>query len=155
MRLDIADLRLFLCVVEAGSITQGAQQAHLALASASERLRSIEEDAGVPLLERRPRGVASTEAGEALAHHARLILQQQALLKGDFDTAYKMSNPAYRSLSSLDRFRGRLGSAVSWVDAKVVKVECEPEKCQVTLEVGARPVVRAAGLEPACRSEGF
>jgi hypothetical protein len=78
----------------------------------------------------------------------RANLRWQALLKGDFDTAYKMSNPAYRSLSSLDRFRGRFGSAVSWVDAKVVKVECEPEKCQVTLEVGARPVVRARLEEP-------
>ncbi|MBD1551025.1 LysR family transcriptional regulator [Pseudomonas typographi] len=83
MRLDIADLRLFLCVVEAGSITQGAARAHLALASASERLRSIEADAGVALLQRRPRGVVPTQAGEALAHHARLILRQQALLRGE------------------------------------------------------------------------
>ena len=81
MRLDLADLRLFLCIVDAGSITQGAQRAHLTLASASERLRSIEEDVGVKLLERRPRGVVTTEAGDALAHHARLLLQQQALMK--------------------------------------------------------------------------
>ena len=69
--------------MEAGSITQGAVRAHLALASASERLRHIEADAGVRLLERRARGVAATEAGEALAHHARLILRQQAVLKGE------------------------------------------------------------------------
>ncbi|WP_028605585.1 LysR substrate-binding domain-containing protein [Ottowia thiooxydans] len=81
MRLDIADLTLFLCVVDAGSITQGAERANLALASASERLRNIEMDAGVRLLERRARGVAPTEAGETLAHHARTILRQQAVLK--------------------------------------------------------------------------
>ncbi|AKQ65738.1 Transcriptional regulator, LysR family [Myxococcus hansupus] len=81
MRLDLADLHLFLCIVDAGSITQGAQRAHLTLASASERLRSIEEDVGVKLLERRPRGVVTTEAGDALAQHARLLLQQQALMK--------------------------------------------------------------------------
>lgn len=83
MRLDIADLHLFLSVVEAGSITRGAERANLALASASERLRHMEADAGVSLLERRPRGVVATEAGEALAHHARLILRQQAALKGE------------------------------------------------------------------------
>lgn len=83
VRLDLSDLRLFLNVVDAGSITQGASRAHLALASASERLRNIEEDAGVALLERRPRGVVATEAGEALAHHARLILQQQSLLRDE------------------------------------------------------------------------
>lgn len=85
MRLDLADLRLFLSVVDAGSITQGAVRAHLALGSASERLRHIEADVGVPLLERRARGVVPTEAGEALAHHARLIVRQQALLRGELD----------------------------------------------------------------------
>ncbi|MBJ9977623.1 LysR family transcriptional regulator [Pseudomonas sp. S75] len=85
MRFDLADLRLFLCIADAGSITQGAQAAHLALASASERLRNMEHDAGVALLERRSRGVVATQAGEAVAHHARLILQQQALLKSELN----------------------------------------------------------------------
>lgn len=91
MRLDLSDLRLFLAVVDAGSITQGAARAHLALASASERLRSIEDDAGVQLLERRPRGVVTTEAGEALAHHARRILQQQELLRSELSDFAKGS----------------------------------------------------------------
>ncbi|AEI67756.1 LysR family transcriptional regulator [Corallococcus macrosporus] len=85
MRLDLADCRLFLCIVDAGSITQGAQRANLTLASASERLRSIEDAVGVKLLERRPRGVVTTEAGDALVHHARLMLQQQALLKDELE----------------------------------------------------------------------
>ncbi|MGE8286053.1 LysR substrate-binding domain-containing protein [Stenotrophomonas lactitubi] len=83
MRLDIADLRLFLAVADAGSITAGAIEANLALGSASERLRAIETDAGTALLTRHPRGVSLTEAGAALAHHARLILQQQAQLRGE------------------------------------------------------------------------
>lgn len=83
MRFDLADLRLFLCVVDAGSITAGARQANLALASASERISKIESDAGVVLLERSRKGVATTEAGEALAHHARLILRQHSRLQGE------------------------------------------------------------------------
>ena len=43
MSFDLTDLRLFLHVAEAGSITRGAEKAHLALASASERIRSLEE----------------------------------------------------------------------------------------------------------------
>ena len=35
MQLDLIDLRLFLQVAEAGSITHGARHAHLALAAAS------------------------------------------------------------------------------------------------------------------------
>jgi DNA-binding transcriptional LysR family regulator len=83
MRFDLADLRLFVCVVDAGSITAGARQANLALASASERIGNIESDAGVVLLERSRSGVVTTEAGEALAHHARLILRQHSLLQGE------------------------------------------------------------------------
>lgn len=83
MRLDLADLRLFLSIVDAGSITGGAAASNLALGSASERLRSIEADAGVTLLERRHRGIVPTEAGEAVAHHARLMLQQQARLRDE------------------------------------------------------------------------
>lgn len=107
MRLDLADLHLFLCVADAGSITQGAARANLALASVSERLRSIEADAGIALLERRPRGVITTEAGEALAHHARLMLRQQALLKGelqDFATGARGTLHLYANTAALTEF---------------------------------------------------
>lgn len=83
MRTDLIDLRLFLAVVETGSITAGAARAHLSLGAASERLRALEDDAGVALLQRHARGTSSTEAGEALAHHARLMLRQQAMLQGE------------------------------------------------------------------------
>ena len=42
MRMDLADLRLFIAIVDSGSITGGAAMAHLALASASERVRKLE-----------------------------------------------------------------------------------------------------------------
>lgn len=76
MKLDLADLRLFLHVVEAGSITAGAARAHLALASSSERIQGMEEALGLPLLLRGRRGVTPTAAGEAVVRHARVVLQQ-------------------------------------------------------------------------------
>ncbi|MGQ3671671.1 LysR family transcriptional regulator [Xanthobacter sp. TB0136] len=83
MRFDLTDLRLFLAVAEAGSITHGAAQAGLSLPAASERLRNMEADGQVLLLKRGRRGVQLTEAGEALAHHARLILHQIAQMRGE------------------------------------------------------------------------
>lgn len=83
MRFDLTDLRLFLLVVEAGSITHGAAQANLSLPSASERLRGMEEISGVRLLERGRRGIEPTAAGEALAHHARIILRQIDHMQGE------------------------------------------------------------------------
>lgn len=83
MRFDLTDLRLFLTVVEAGSITHGAAQVGLSLAAASERLREMEVVSGVMLLQRSRRGVTPTEAGEALLHHARQILSQMARMRSE------------------------------------------------------------------------
>jgi DNA-binding transcriptional LysR family regulator len=76
MRFDLVDLRLFLFVVEASSITHGAERAGMALASASERIRLMEESLGASLLERHRRGVRATPVGTALVHHAELVGQQ-------------------------------------------------------------------------------
>ena len=76
MRFDLVDLRLFVLVVEAASITHGAARAGMALASASERIRLMEDSLGAPLLERNRRGVRATPAGSALVHHAQLVIQQ-------------------------------------------------------------------------------
>jgi len=83
MRFDLADLRIFLAVVDAGSITHGASAANLSLAAVSERLRDMEASSGVPLLDRGRRGVTPTRAGEALAHHARLVLRQVAAMQAE------------------------------------------------------------------------
>ncbi|MDQ7835119.1 MAG: LysR family transcriptional regulator [Humidesulfovibrio sp.] len=83
MSFDLTDLRLFLHVVESGSITSGAERSYLALASASARIRNMEDALGVPLLTRGRRGVAPTEAGQALIRHAQSIMQEWERMVGD------------------------------------------------------------------------
>ncbi len=83
MRFDFVDLRLFLHVAEARSITHGAERANLALASASARIRGMEDVLGVSLLVRNRRGVQLSPAGECLLDHARIIVQQMERLRGD------------------------------------------------------------------------
>lgn len=85
-RFDLTDLTLFLHVVEEGSITAGAARSHLSLASASVRIRGMEEVLGVSLLERQRSGTKPTGAGLATAHHARLALQQLERMRGELDT---------------------------------------------------------------------
>ena len=83
MRFDLTDLRLFLHVADSGSITNGAERAHLALASASARIRGMEEMLDVPLLQRGRRGVRLTNAGQSLLDHARIVLQQVDTMRGE------------------------------------------------------------------------
>jgi len=83
MRFDLVDLRLFLLVTEAASITHGAARAGMALASASERIRLMEDSLGAPLLERNRRGVRATLAGSALVHHAQVVIQQVERMRAE------------------------------------------------------------------------
>jgi DNA-binding transcriptional LysR family regulator len=76
MRFDIIDLRLFLNVYKAGSITGGAALSHLTLQSASERIRGMESELGVPLFSRSRKGVKLSDAGYSLVNHANIVLQQ-------------------------------------------------------------------------------
>jgi DNA-binding transcriptional LysR family regulator len=83
MRFDLADLSLFRHVIEAGSITHGAERAHLALAAASTRIRNMEDALGVALVTRGRQGVTPTQAGRTLLQHARTILRQAERLHED------------------------------------------------------------------------
>jgi DNA-binding transcriptional LysR family regulator len=83
LRFDLPDLSLFRHVVEAGSITRGAERANLALAAASARVRNMEQALGAPLLLRSRHGVTPTQAGRTLLQHARAILEQAERLRED------------------------------------------------------------------------
>jgi DNA-binding transcriptional LysR family regulator len=83
MRFDLVDLQLFIAVAESRSITRGALRAHLALASASARIKGLEAALGVALLKRGRRGVELTAAGENLLEHARTIIHNVDAMRGD------------------------------------------------------------------------
>jgi DNA-binding transcriptional LysR family regulator len=73
VRFDLTTLNLVLAIHDTRSITRGAEREHLALAAASKRLADLEARFGVPLFERRARGVEPTEAGRALVRHIRTL----------------------------------------------------------------------------------
>jgi DNA-binding transcriptional LysR family regulator len=113
MRFDLVDLKLFLHVADARSITHGAERANLALASASARIRGMEEALGVPLLERNRRGVALSPAGECLLEHARLIVQQVERLRGDLGSFARGLAGSVRLLSNTAALSEHLPRAIA------------------------------------------
>jgi molybdate transport repressor ModE-like protein len=82
-RFDLIDLRLFLHVHEAGSITAGAARSAITLASASARIRALEQALGTPLLRRERRGVQPTPAGHTLVREARRVLARFEALQAE------------------------------------------------------------------------
>jgi molybdate transport repressor ModE-like protein len=100
MRFDLVDLRLFLFVADSGSITLGAERAGLALASASARIKGMEESLGAPLFERQRRGVSLTPAGHALVHHAQALQSRAEQMTGELGQYAKGLRGQIRLLSN-------------------------------------------------------
>jgi DNA-binding transcriptional LysR family regulator len=113
MRFDLSDLRLFLNVVEAGSITRGAERTHLAIAAASTRIRNMEAALGAPLLHRERSGVQPTPAGRTLVHHARLLLQQSQRMHGELAQYAEGIKGQVRLLSNTNALTEFLPEAIS------------------------------------------
>lgn len=84
MHLDFTDLRLFIHITEAPSLTQGAKRAFLSPAAASVRIKAMETQLNCQLFYRDSRGVELTDAGQRLLKHARVIMRQMGNLKNEF-----------------------------------------------------------------------
>lgn len=82
-RVDLVSLALFGHVVRQGSISKGAELAHLAVGAASKRITDLEAAVGAELLERHSRGVTLTAAGQALQRHAQRILADVDAMAAD------------------------------------------------------------------------
>jgi len=72
---DLRQLEIFLKVVELGSFSKAGEAVHLAQASVSERIATLESMVGAKLLDRMGRAVAPTKAGELLCQHAQRLLE--------------------------------------------------------------------------------
>jgi DNA-binding transcriptional LysR family regulator len=83
--LNLNHLRVFRSVCETNSITEAARQLHISQPAASKQLAELESHLGLTLVERRPRGVRLTAAGEVLARHARRLFQEEAAAETALD----------------------------------------------------------------------
>jgi molybdate transport repressor ModE-like protein len=83
--LDVGRLRLLREVDLRGSIAAAAREVGLTPSAVSQQLAILEREAGAPLLERSPRGVLLTGAGQALVARARSILELLEEARADLD----------------------------------------------------------------------
>ena len=78
---ELASLDMFVSVVELGSVSRAAAAHGVAQPSASSRLRHLERQLGMTLLERSPSGSVPTDAGVVVAGWAESILRAAHELK--------------------------------------------------------------------------
>lgn len=78
MGMDLNAVKLFVQAAEAGSISEAARRTGIPLPTLSRQLRKLEDDLGMRLLERGPRGLALTPAGNQLISDAQPALASLA-----------------------------------------------------------------------------
>ena len=122
-RFDLVTLRLFVAVVDAGSLTAGAERFGISLAAASKRVAELEHHCGAPLLLRSKRGVRATPAGQTLHRHAIEVvarLEQLALAMDDFQAGATGHLRLWANTSAFAGFLPRLLAAYSAAHPGVV-----------------------------------
>ncbi|WP_424134972.1 LysR family transcriptional regulator [Roseomonas chloroacetimidivorans] len=80
---DWVTLRILLATADLGSITRAAAQCGIATSAAAKRLQLLEARYGAPIIERGPRGVRLTPAGQAVARHGRGAFALMARLEDE------------------------------------------------------------------------
>jgi LysR family nitrogen assimilation transcriptional regulator len=81
--MDLRQLRYFVGIVQAGSLSRAADQLHVAQSAISHHLASLESELGRQLVTRGPKGILLTEAGGVLYRHAEAILRHVEFAKQD------------------------------------------------------------------------
>ena len=122
----VEKLRLFLTVLEEGSLRRAAKRCHIAQSAITRQIQLLEHDLGGRVLERTSAGVRPTSGGYALAEKARTLL-------ADFDSAMAEVRRLVRGES--DRLRiGYLASAMQEYLAPALTVlRCTHPKLKIKM----------------------
>lgn len=83
MRFELTDLRVFLAIAHAKSLSAGALSVHLTAPSASYRLKNLEQAMGASLFERTSKGMVLTPAGMTVKKYADAIFSSVERLQGE------------------------------------------------------------------------
>jgi LysR family transcriptional regulator, hca operon transcriptional activator len=95
--MELRHLRYFVAVADAGSLTVAAEQKlHTSQPSLSRQIRDLEQEVGVPLMQRSAQGIELTPAGKAFLEHARMALVQAEAAK---EAALRAAQPARPTFS--------------------------------------------------------
>jgi LysR family nitrogen assimilation transcriptional regulator len=75
--IEFRQLRYFVAIVDAGSLTRASALLHIAQPALSQQMVDLESSVGVQLLIRSVKGVTPTVAGQAVYRHAQKILHMR------------------------------------------------------------------------------
>lgn len=141
--MNLNHLRVFASVAEHGNLTRAARELNVSQPAISKQLSDLEEDLGTQLVDRLPRGVRLTEAGEVLFTHAQRILQAERAAQQDL-----------RDLRGLGRGKLAVGASTTVGSYLVPSLMGELHRLhpgvQLDLTIANTAAIQGAVLETRC-----
>lgn len=126
-RFDLVTLRLFVAVIDAGSLTAGADRFGISLAAASKRMAELEQHCGVTLLQRGQRGVTATPEGQTVHRHAIDLIARLEQLAQAVDDLQSGAQGHLRLCANPSAFGGFLPALLARYAELYPKVRIELE----------------------------
>jgi DNA-binding transcriptional LysR family regulator len=144
--MDLNATRMFVAVVQAGSLSAAATRLGTPLPTLSRRIRDLERQLSVQLLERSARGTKLTDAGTRLYEHAsrgiealleaeQAVVSDQARLKGRLRLSFPPTVQPWWDL--LAAFQRRYPDIQIYVYSTVRRLDLIEDGIDVALRVGA------------------
>ena len=144
--MDLNATRMFVAVVQAGSLSAAASRLGIPLATLSRRMRDLERQLKVQLLERSARGAKLTDAGSRLYEHAsrgiealleaeQAVVSDQASLNGRLRLSLPQTVAPWWEL--LAAFQRRYPDIQVYVYSTERRVDLIEDGIDVALRVGA------------------
>jgi DNA-binding transcriptional LysR family regulator len=144
--MDLDATRMFVGVVQAGSLSAAASRLGIPLPTLSRRIRNLERQLKVQLLERSARGAKLTDAGSRLYEHAsrgvealveaeQAVVSDQARLKGRLRLSLPQTVEPWWEL--LAAFQRRYPDVQVYVYSTERRVDLIEDGIDVALRVGA------------------
>lgn len=144
--MDLNALRMFICVVQTGSLSAASEKLNIPLPTLSRRIRELEEQLNIQLLERSVRGTRVTMAGsrlyeqsnqniEGLLNAEYILKNEQTFLKGRLRISLPPAfEPWWSLLAEFRKVYPDIHTSVYIVERRVDLIE---DGIDVALRVGA------------------
>ncbi|RUL65750.1 LysR family transcriptional regulator [Dyella dinghuensis] len=122
---ELSDLRLFVRIVAAGSLSEAARRLHSSLPSMSRRLMAMEERLGVRLIDRGTRHFKLTEEGSLLYERGIAILNDLDDLTSQVSASIAIPQGHIRVGAPMEIGRRRFGPLIADFTRKYPRVSVE------------------------------
>src|SRR5919107_519663 len=148
--LDVRRMRVLREVAQRGSFSAAADALAFTQSAVSQQIAALEREAGTVLVQRSPRGVRLTEAGEALVRHTDAILARLAEAEAELEAIAGLKGGRLRMAAFESAGAALMPLAIAAFRERHPSVELsmtlgEPEETEPQLKSGDADLVLGFG----------